>query len=71
MTTKYFWIKERHNPQLGVYWVTCGQMKISEAKKYEKSSYGNNYMHKFKTEEEYKAKITEIISDGETLKDTR
>jgi hypothetical protein len=45
----YFWIKERHNPQLGTYYVSLGQLTKAAAKKYEKESYGRNIMLPFKT----------------------
>lgn len=35
-TPKKFYIKERHNPQTGVYYVACGQMSKQQAKSYEK-----------------------------------
>lgn len=62
---KKFWIKERHNPQLGVYYVAQGQMSKSEAKKHEGSIYGSNYMISFDTEEQYNARIKELRDAGE------
>ena len=32
MKPKYWWIKERHNPQLGVYYVAIGRLRIAAAK---------------------------------------
>ncbi len=65
MAGKYFWIKERHNPQLGVYYVACGKITVKEANQMKDSLYGNNYMHKYSTEDEYEAKITELINSGQ------
>jgi len=67
MATKYYWIKERHNPQLGVYYVACGQMPVKQAKASELSLYGNNYMHRFKTKDLYEARLFELISDGHKI----
>lgn len=64
---KRFWIKERHNPQLGVYFVACGQMSNAEAKRTEKSLYGDNYMLGFDTEAEYKAKLAELKRSGKSV----
>ncbi len=58
--TKKFYIKERHNPQLGVYYTAMGQMTKKEAKAAEKSIYGTNYMLPFDTEEDYKKKLVEL-----------
>lgn len=66
---KNFWLKERHNPQLGVYWTRCGQLTIKEAKEYENASYGHNIMHRFITEEEYNAKIAELKQAGASVHD--
>ena len=62
-----YWIKERHNPQLGIYYVLCGQMTVAEAKKYESSLYGSNIMWRYKTEEEYKRGIQRLKDAGESV----
>lgn len=62
---KNYWIRERHNPQLGVYYVAHGVMSVKDAKKYEDSLYGYDYMLRFKTEDEYNAKIQELKDKGE------
>ena len=51
---KPWWIKERSNPQLGVYYVEMGQMSKTEAKKHEKPLYGFNVMHRYENEGDYK-----------------
>ena len=38
---KFFYVKERFNPQLGTYFVYEGKLSIKEAKKYEKPLYGS------------------------------
>ena len=65
MTAKYYWIKERHNPQLGIYYACLGNITTKEAKKYENSLYGTNYMHKFETKKEYEAEIERLKANGE------
>lgn len=49
-----WWIKERHNPQLGVYYVAMGQMSKAEARTHESTVYGSNVMLPYDTEEAYK-----------------
>ena len=65
---KPYWIKERHNPQLGVYYVAMGQKSVREAKKFEKSLYGMNYMHRFDSEREYIAELEKLRAAGETIR---
>jgi hypothetical protein len=63
-----YWIKERHNPQLGVYYVPQGQMSKTAARRYEKSSlYGDNVMLRFDTEEEYQSKLEELKFLGKNV----
>lgn len=51
---KSFYIKERHNPQFDKpYYVPQGQLSKAEAKRKEKSLYGDNIMLEYKTFEEY------------------
>ncbi len=65
---KPWWIRERHNPQLGIYWVASGQMSKTEAMKYESGSlYGANYMHRFETESDYQAKLAELKKRNERV----
>lgn len=64
---KAFWIKERHNPQLGVYFVRLGQMSAKEARAGEDSRYGYNYTHKFTTKAAYEAEIERLKSIGKSV----
>ena len=61
---KPFWIKERYNPQLGTYYVACGQLSKAAAKRKERSLYGENVMHSFDSEDAYKARIRELRKKG-------
>lgn len=65
--TKKFWLKERHNPQIGIYYVKIGQLSKTAAKKYTKPIYGDNTMLSFDTEAEYLARIAELESKGEKI----
>ena len=67
MAKQLYWIKERHNPQLGIYYVPCGQMSKAEAKKHESSLYGANVMFSFATEEEYNTEIDALKRAGECV----
>lgn len=62
-----FWIKERHNPQLGVYYVACGQMSKTAAKNHEKPLYGSNIMHEYETEEAYQDRLAELLATGKSV----
>jgi hypothetical protein len=62
-----YYIKERHNPQLGVYYVAYGQIPAKQAKEYESSLYGTNYMLKFNTEKEYRSKLQELSENGNRI----
>ena len=64
---KRFYIKERHNPQTGIYYVACGQLSKTAAKKLESSLYGYNIILSFDTEEEYNAKIAYLLRMGERV----
>ena len=64
---KQWYIMERHNPQLGVYYVAKGQMPKAEAKQYERPIYGHNYMLAFPTKEAYSAKIAELRNSGQAI----
>lgn len=67
MASLKFWIKERHNPQLGVYFTPMGQMTIKAARNIENTLYGYNIMRSFDTEETYKAEIAYLKERGETV----
>lgn len=62
-----YWLKERHNPQIGIYYVRMGKMPKKEAKKHESSLYGSNYMIPFDSEETYEAHIAQLIFDGQQV----
>lgn len=68
MRIKPYWIKERHNPQLGTYYVPCGQMSRTAAKKYERPLYGDNIMHEYPDEISYQAKLAELRKRGENVR---
>lgn len=68
--TKYlWWIKERHNPQIGTYYVAYGQRSKTEAKMFERPVYGSNIMHPFKNEADYKKRLDELIKQGQEVQD--
>ena len=62
-----WWVKERHNPQLGTYHVACGQMSKTAARKAESSLYGYNIMRPFDTEKEYTAHLEYLREKGERV----
>lgn len=64
---KSYWIKERYNPQLGTYYVACGQMSKTAAARHTRPIYGDNLMHRFDTEDAYKARLTELRQKGERV----
>jgi hypothetical protein len=59
-----FWIKERHNPQLGIYYIRCGQLSAMQAKRQEESLYGSNFMHGYETLDEYRLAIKDLKEKG-------
>ena len=67
MKTKHiqlFYIKERHNPQIGVYYVLMGQLSKDEAKANENSIYGHNVVLSFSTEKLYNDRIEQLRKEG-------
>ena len=64
---KLYYIKERHNPQLGVYYVPCGQLSKRAAKRNEDSLYGFNIMHGYATQEEYDKAVSALKESGENV----
>lgn len=62
-----YWIKERCNPQLGTYYVACGQLTVAEAKRMERTIYGDNTMLRFATKELYDAKLDELRKAGKRV----
>lgn len=67
MNNKPFWIKKRHNPQLGTYFVACGRMSLAEARGQEYALYGSNEMLRLDTEAEYLDKLEELRAAGEEV----
>lgn len=57
MKAKKYWIKERYNPQLGIYFVACGQLSKTAAAIEGKAIYGRNTMFAYETEKEYLDRI--------------
>ena len=68
MKGKYWWIKERFNPQLGTYYVPLDRIAVKEANKYERSLYGENIMHRYDTLEDYEAAIAKLKLEGERVR---
>lgn len=64
---KFWYIKERVNPQLGTYYIALGNISVKEAKQKEKSLYGDNYIHKFNNEKEYNDKLDELNKEGNII----
>lgn len=64
---KSFWIKKRDNPQLGTYYILCGQLSKTAARKQEKALYGHNTMHEYQTEQEYNKAIEELKASGASV----
>lgn len=67
MKAKYYWIKERCNPQLGTYYVPCGNLPVKKAKRMESSLYGCNTMLRFESEEAYNVELDRLKSAGERV----
>ena len=62
-----YWIKRRENQQLGAYYIPCGQLSDSNAKRLSRSLYGENAMQSFETEKEYKDAIDLLRSIGANI----
>jgi hypothetical protein len=69
LKNKPWWIKERFNPQLGVYYVACGQMSVKDANACKRTRYGCNEMMRFNSEEEYRASLEQLKKDGMNVQD--
>lgn len=67
MAKKYWYIKERHNPQNGVSFTPLGNISKSEAKKHEKTIYGQNIIHKYESLEVYQTEISRLIANKEKV----
>ena len=56
-----WWIKQRHNPQIGVYCVAMGQMSVRAAKCVEDNTlYGSTVMLRYETEKEYEVAVAKL-----------
>lgn len=66
LRTSPWWLRHRTSPQSD-YWVKEGQQLVSEIRRREKkgSLYGESTYHRFDTESAYRAKIAELIAQGE------
>lgn len=62
-----YWIKERHNTQLGIYYIACGKLAAKEAKKMNHTAYGQNVMLGFDTKKEYETKIAQLVKNGHSV----
>lgn len=60
MKSQLYYIKERHNPQTGTYYVACGQMTSKDARDAARPLYGSNVMHGFNSKEEYDAECKRL-----------
>ena len=64
---KSFYIIERHNPQLGVYYIKAGQLTKKDAKARGNSIYGTNVMLEYPSEAEYNEAIEKLKKEGNRL----
>ncbi len=63
--TKYYWIKERHNPQFKYpYYIGYGNITTKHARAMENPSYGYNTMFRFTSKKEYEAKLRSLKGEG-------
>ena len=68
MPAKYWWIKERENPQIGTYFVAMGQISIKMAKSCEsKCLYSYAVMHRFVSKQAYDEKLASLKAAGERV----
>jgi len=63
-----YWIKMRMNPQIGTYYVPCGQLPAKDARAKENSLYGANHMLKFTTKKAYEAELARLRAAGEKVR---
>lgn len=64
---KSYYVKQRNNPQLGVYYVKMGQMTKKDARAHGKSIYGSNTMLEFKTLAEYETFVESLEKEGQRI----
>ncbi len=62
-----WWIKERDNPQLGIYYSACGQLTKAAAKRHEDTLYGSNTMLSFDTEQSYNEAMRNLRAEGKKV----
>lgn len=62
--TDLYYVTERHNPQLGVYYIANGRMSKTDANAKTNTVYGRNYIHSYATEKEYKTAIINLQLEG-------
>ena len=68
LIVKKFYIKERNNRQAPIYFVACGQMTRTDARKHERPLAGSNVMHEFDSEKSYNARLAELRAAGKLLR---
>lgn len=61
------WIKERHNSQLGTYYVACGEVPLRVARRMENPLHGSNKMHGYDTERAYEEALETLRRRGERI----
>ena len=61
---KKFYIKERHNPQLGIYYVAYGQLSKKDAKLMEDTLYGQNTMLEYSDRKSYDEALNKFRKAG-------
>lgn len=62
---KYWYILERHNPQIGVYYRKLGNVSKKEATRYTTGClYGYNFLRRYENEDEYNKAASELKAMG-------
>ncbi len=64
---KKWYIKQRDNPQLGTYYVACGQLSKAAARRQEGSLYGFNLMRPYETYQQYEKALADLKANGERI----
>ena len=67
---KAYWIKERHNPQLDVYYVRMGLLSAKKASYHNDPLYGHNILHRYETQEQYEAALARLEGEGCSIYDS-
>lgn len=60
-------IKERYNPQLGVYFVAMGRISDARAEGRGKCLYRSDIMYAFNTRKEYELELQRLRESGERV----